>query len=163
MKKLNRTFSNYIGLKSHYSNLVVINMAKKIMIEFRRDYWFDCVIGSLWQETATCHTHHIKSLGIFFHWFFFLAASNASILFPFSTTINKVQNNAKYFYCHQRYIITREYFEKPIIPVPPFILFCYLWMFTRYLWHQWRLSCTNHDQHEEDNYHLIKIFSKLAW
>jgi hypothetical protein len=81
--------------------------------------------------------------------------------FLFSTTINKVENNAKYFYHYQRYTLTQEYFEKSIIPVPPLILIWYVCMIAQYIWSRLIQRCKKENKIEEDKYHLPKIFSEF--
>lgn len=132
-------------------------MLKRIIIEFKQKWWW-------WEKENINYIgfdHIICPLGQFPS-IFSVAVNNDNISFPFSVTISKVQNNAEYFYRRQRYIITREYFEKPIIPVPPLILLCYLWMLIQYFWHRWRPNCTRNNEHEEDECNLIKIFSRFA-
>jgi hypothetical protein len=79
----------------------------------------------------------------------------------FSTTINRVENNAKYFYHYQRYKLTQEYFEKPIMPVPPLILIWYLGMIAQFIWNQLTRRCRKRTNNKQDKYQMIKIFSKF--
>lgn len=50
----------------------------------------------------------------------------------FSTTINRVENNTKYFWRYQRYTFIQEYFEKPVVPASPIIVISYLGLIIRY-------------------------------
>jgi hypothetical protein len=92
---------------------------------------------------------------------FFLLEQYSYYFFLFSTTISKVENNAKYFYHYQRYILTQEYFEKSIIPVPPLILIWYLGMIAQYIWYRWIRRCRKQNKIEKDEYHVTRIFSEF--
>lgn len=88
---------------------------------------------------------------------------NTQYIFLFSTTINRVENNAEYFYHYQRYILTQEYFEKAIIPVPPLILIWYFGMIARCIWNQLTRRCRGKQKEENNKFQMIKIFSKFKF
>lgn len=87
--------------------------------------------------------------------------SHYVLFFLFSTTISKVENNAKYVYHYQRYILTQEYFEKPIVPIPPLLLLWYLCMGIRCIGHR-LLQCFRKPKTREQHKHYVtKIFSEF--
>jgi len=92
--------------------------------------------------------------------FFFVRAICTSLLL-FSTTINAVENNAKYFSHHQRYILTQEYFEKPIMPVPPLILIWYLGMIVPLIWYLLTRCFKKENDIGKDDYNWSGIFSEF--
>ncbi|UJR23620.1 hypothetical protein I4U23_026606 [Adineta vaga] len=83
------------------------------------------------------------------------------LIAAFATTISKVETNSKYFYYYQRYSITQEYFEKPIIPVPPLIIICYIGIILRLIWYTLKQSCKDKSQIEKDKYHVSGIFKMI--
>jgi hypothetical protein len=44
----------------------------------------------------------------------------------FSFSISDVQEKNEYFWRYQRYELTRQYFEKPILAYPPLSIFVYI-------------------------------------
>ncbi|CAF3417924.1 unnamed protein product [Rotaria sp. Silwood1] len=56
----------------------------------------------------------------------------------FSTTVNRVENNNKYFWRYQRYILIQEYFEKPVLGASPIILVSYVGLIVRHILYRLR-------------------------
>ncbi|CAF4144077.1 unnamed protein product [Rotaria magnacalcarata] len=50
----------------------------------------------------------------------------------FTTTINRVENNTKYFWRYQRYIFIQKYFEKSVLAASPIILIVYVGLMLRH-------------------------------
>jgi hypothetical protein len=58
-------------------------------------------------------------------------------------------------------MLTQEYFEKTIIPVPPIILIWYLFIIARFIWYQLKQSCKKQNSFEKNKGHVTGIFSKF--
>ncbi len=91
---------------------------------------------------------------------FFLLEWCSLHFFLFSTTINKVETNAEYFYHYHRYTLIQEYFEKPIMPIPPLILVWYLSIIARCVWYLLKGCCKKQDRFGNNKYHVTGIFSE---
>ncbi|CAF0820629.1 unnamed protein product [Adineta steineri] len=83
------------------------------------------------------------------------------LIAAFATTISKVETNSRYFYHYQVYTMTQEYFEKPIIPVPPFILICYIGSIIRYISNKLKQCCKKQNDIKKYKYYVTGIFKMI--